>query len=189
MMTRARKQAEEENLRNEEEGMIEDTSLPIDASPTSQSKDDLKEGKLNLKQDLLSKERQEKILLYQQRDEWIAEIRDYLKEGKLPDKESRARELTTTREKFYINEENDILYRQHQPNPRSSPQEIYEQLVLPSQMVEEILHARHDTIMVGAHREHKKVFLSLVPHVFFKDMFKRVRSYCCLLYTSPSPRD
>ena len=153
MMTRARKQAENESMGKEVDDINVETSLP-----NTKATNDWKESKKKFKQYLLSKERQDKILLYQQRDEWTAEIRDYLKEGKLPENEARAKELSSTREKLYINEENDILYRQHQPNPRAAPQVIYEHLVLLNQMVDEILQATHDSLMVGAHREYKKVF-------------------------------
>ena len=134
---------------------------------------------------------QKKISENQKKDVWVKEMIDYLKENKLPRDLVREKEILNTSTQYFMDEEHDILYREFQPNPHHKPTVLYEQLVLPDSMVAEILYQTHDVPYIGGHRGHQKVYLTLQPHVYFKNMYTVTKNYvksCQICAKRKSPR-
>jgi transposase InsO family protein len=122
-------------------------------------------------------EMQSKIWQSQRKDLWVNQMIQYLEQKNLPEDTARAKEILTTATNFFIDNQTKVLYREHQPNPRATPDVIYEQLVLPSLAVEEVLRQAHDIPHVGAHRGHQKVYLARTPHVHIREMYVTTKNY------------
>jgi hypothetical protein len=105
-----------------------------------------------------SEEVQNNIAASQRQDLWVNQMIQYLEQKELPDDVTRAREILSTSAKFFIDLRTNALYREHQPNPKSNPDIIYEQQVLPSSAVEEVMRQAHDNPYIGAHRGYAKVY-------------------------------
>ena len=130
------------------------------------------------------------IALEQDRDQWIVEIKNYKKDKILPNDDKRSREILTTSEQYFCDNAN-ILYRIYKPNPKTTPQILYEQIVLPESMIAEVFRHAHDLPYSGGHAEIKKTYLRLVPYVFFKNMYTRTENYvqsCTVCAQRKSPR-
>ena len=94
-------------------------------------------------------------------------MKNYKERGDLPECEKRIKEILKLAEDFTVDQAG-ILHRIYIPNPRRTPQILHEQLVIPSNMVREILRQVHDIDYSGGHSGTKKTYLKMVPHVFLK---------------------
>jgi hypothetical protein len=179
---------EPDRAADKEDQEMERNSLPQTSTRSKSERITLEASHIK---DTISEEIQENIAASQRQDLWTNQMIQYLENKELPEDVTRAREILTTNTKFFIDLQTKVLYREHQPNPKSSPDLIYEQLVLPNSAVEEVLRQAHDIPHVGAHRGHAQVYLALAPHVYFDKMYACIKNYvqsCTVCAKHKSPR-
>ena len=129
----------------------------------------------------------DKISEEQRKDAAILEFLNYLEQGELPSKESRAKQILLLADQMYL--DNNILYKLNQPSSTSKHAELQDVLVAPKSLHADILAAYHDAPS-SAHLGFNKTVEKIRERFWWPHMLTDIKAYIagcpsCNSYKNP----
>ena len=109
----------------------------------------------------------------QRQDPQLLEIILFLKNGTLPENQSRAKVLVLQKSIYFLHD--DILYH-HYPAPNRKL--CWEQVVVPKSERTRIMSTFHDDAMAGGHLSFQKTYYKILTRFYWDSIYKDVKAWC-----------
>ncbi len=126
---------------------------------------------------LLTLSEDREIVKLQRMDEYLAPIRNYLSDGRLPEEEKEARRIITEASGFEL--VNDILYRSIPTGRMKRNKEVKLRLAIPKAYIKQILHQNHNNVLAG-HLGIKKTYERIRNEYYWIGMMQDVKEWIAM---------